>query len=115
MGGPHPQPKSILFLHGGSDTGLTAAILYLGIGPPGCAWRDQRQQTACNAATRVGYGARNKTKQEAGLVVSSEHRSTRRPKAQLPPRHKALAGPDHNQNGDRDRFELSWVSPPGER
>ena len=36
-------------------------------------------------------------------------RSRHRPKEQQPPHHKALAGPDHSQNGGR--FVLSWKPP----
>jgi hypothetical protein len=35
--------------------------------------------------------------------------STRRPKAQLPPRHTALGEPSQSQNGGR--FVLSWKPP----
>ena len=39
-------------------------------------------------------------------------RSTRRPKAQLPPHQTALVEPVHSQNGGRGHFVLSWAVPP---
>jgi hypothetical protein len=44
-------------------------------------------------------------------LVSVRRRSTRRPKAQMPPHQIALVEPVHSQNGGRGHFVLSWAVP----
>ena len=47
---------------------------------------------------------------QRGTLGTSELRSTRKPKVQLPPRRTELDDPVHSQ--DDGRFALSWGSPP---
>ena len=77
----------------------------------------RNQRTATVATALAAWACREPDDKRSAVAdgrlkassTSLSRRSTRRPKAQLPPRRTALVDPLHSQNGGR--FVLSWVVP----